>query len=216
MPLLELKKVSKSFRGRQVLDGLSLSVEPGEIALLVGESGSGKSTLLRILAGLEQPDSGSFCPAKAVGMVFQKFHLFSHLTALENLLLPLLRVGKKSREEAGEIAEKLLERYGLKGRGEQRPHQLSGGEQQRLAIARATALKPPLICMDEPTSALDPANTARVAEEIQSLAASGYAVVVATHHLELVKQLKGSIHLLKEGRLVVSPKELDNFLAGVV
>lgn len=213
--VLELKKISKSFQGRAILSDLSLVVEPGEIVLLVGESGSGKSTLLRILAGLERPDSGHFCPPERVGMVFQKFHLFSHLTAFENLLLPMVRVGKVGRQVAHQIADELLKRYGLEGRRELLPSQLSGGEQQRLAIARATALKPPLICMDEPTSALDPANTAKVAGQIRELAASGYAVVVATHHLELVKQLNGTLYLMKGGQLVTSPDELSQFLAGV-
>jgi polar amino acid transport system ATP-binding protein len=210
--MLSINNLTKRFRGRTVLDSVSLTVEPGSIALLMGRSGVGKSTLLRILAGLERADEGSILIDGAVlsphehtvGMVFQHFNLFDLLTVEENITFPLIRASNYSTRDAKMRAQELLARFKLSELSSRYPAQLSGGQKQRLAIARALAQRPRIICMDEPTSALDPLLAHDVAAQINTLAQEGYIVVIASHDIKLVDALSCTIHLMHEGRIVES------------
>ena len=219
--MLVIKDLTKKFGDKIILDALSLRVNKGEIAIFLGQSGVGKSTLLRVLNNLETMDGGTLLlddkqitPAELnqqhiVGMVFQNFNLFDHLSVLENITLPLTQVVKKSPQEANAIALDLLDRYGLKDKAQNYPAQLSGGQKQRLAIARTLALKPKIICLDEPTSALDPLLTTFVARNIQQLADEGYIVLVATHDTVLLEKLKCSIYLMKNGEIMETAQSED-------
>jgi len=212
MPMLEIRNLSKTFNQKRVLDDISLNVKPGEIAFLLGASGVGKSTLLRILNGLETVQTGTILlngkplsqQAHAVGMVFQQFNLFEHMTVERNITFALEKVARHSPESAKAIAHALLEKYGLADKAQLYVHQLSGGQKQRLAIARTLALKPQVICMDEPTSALDPLLTNYVAQSIQDLAREGYIVLVASHDTSLLKQLDSTIYLMDKGSIAQS------------
>ena len=215
----DLRKV----RGPQpVLDGVSLTVRQGEVAAIVGPSGGGKSTLLRCLNGLETFQAGSvtldgltltpdasahratlLALRRRVGMVFQQFNLFPHLTALENVMAgPRYALGQ-ARAEAEAVARPLLEKVGLAHKADARPDRLSGGQQQRVAIARALAVNPAVILFDEPTSALDPQMAAEVTAVILELAKEGQTMVVVTHSPELTKRAD-TVHVLDRGRLVSS------------
>jgi ABC-type polar amino acid transport system ATPase subunit len=205
-----------------VLDGVSLTVRTGEVAAVVGPSGGGKSTLLRCLNGLETFQGGSvsmdgltlapeaktpkatlLALRRKVGMVFQQFNLFPHLTALENVMAgPRFALGR-SRAEAEKVARPLLEKVGLGHKADARPDRLSGGQQQRVAIARALAVTPAVILFDEPTSALDPQMAAEVTAVILELAKEGQTMVVVTHSPELTKRAD-TVHVLDRGRLVSS------------
>lgn len=208
--------MSKSFNNKKVLDNITLEVKEGEIAFLLGSSGVGKSTILRILNDLEKPDSGTiFLDDKPVdtaqlrkehlvGMVFQHFNLFEHLTVLQNITLALEKVLNKTEKEACEIGHNLLAQYGLTDKAHAYVSQLSGGQKQRLAIVRSLAMKPHIICMDEPTSALDPLLTTHVAHTIQKLAAEGYIVLVASHDTALLDRLECTIYLMKQGHIIES------------
>jgi ABC-type polar amino acid transport system ATPase subunit len=212
--MLKIKKINKSFHGKKILNGVTLDVEKGKIALFLGSSGVGKSTLLRILNNLESIDSGTIeldgvpldlntiNTTHTVGMVFQHFNLFDHLTVEQNITLPLERVLKKSSAEAQAIAHQLLQRYGLLEQKDKYALQLSGGQKQRLAIARALVMQPKIICLDEPTSALDPVLTSYVANNIQQLANDGYIVLVATHDTDLLKKLDCTVYLMSEGSII--------------
>jgi ABC-type polar amino acid transport system ATPase subunit len=213
----------RKLRGTQpVLDGVSLTVRTGEVAAVVGPSGGGKSTLLRCLNGLETFQGGSvsmdgltlapdaktptatlLALRRKVGMVFQQFNLFPHLTALENVMAgPRFALGR-SRADAKRIARPLLEKVGLAHKADARPERLSGGQQQRVAIARALAVNPAVILFDEPTSALDPEMAAEVMAVILQLAKEGQTMVVVTHSPELTKRAD-TVHVLDRGRLVSS------------
>jgi ABC-type polar amino acid transport system ATPase subunit len=205
-----------------VLDGVSLTVRTGEVAAVVGPSGGGKSTLLRCLNGLETFQGGSvsmdgltlapeaktpkatlLALRRKVGMVFQQFNLFPHLTALENVMAgPRFALGR-SRAEAERFARPLLEKVGLGHKADARPERLSGGQQQRVAIARALAVNPAVILFDEPTSALDPQMAGEVTAVILELAKEGQTMVVVTHSPELTKRAD-TVHVLDRGRLVSS------------
>lgn len=222
--MLKINHLNKSFKTKKILNNISLTVQKGEIALFLGSSGVGKSTLLRILNNLETVNSGTISlndtpldlatinSTHTVGMVFQQFNLFDHLTVEENITLPVERVLKKSAPEAQKIAHTLLERYGLLDQKNKYAAQLSGGQKQRLAIARALAMQPKIICLDEPTSALDPVLTSYVASNIQQLATDGYIVLVATHDTDLLKKLDCTIYLMSEGAIVetADSRELYN------
>ena len=214
--MLSIQNLNKTFNGKQILKNISLSLNKGEIAVLVGGSGVGKSTLLRILNNLETIDSGSIIldgqpldlrtihKMHRIGMVFQNFNLFSHLSVERNITLALEKVIGKSPAEAHEIASALLVSYGLQDKANASIDQLSGGQKQRLAIARALALKPEIICMDEPTSALDPSLTDYVAQQIQMLANEGYSLLVATHTMRLLEKLRCTVYLMDKGEIVES------------
>jgi ABC-type polar amino acid transport system ATPase subunit len=214
--MLKIKYVTKLFHTKRILNNVSFAVKKGEIALFLGASGVGKSTLLRILNNLETIDSGSISlddvplnlstinATHTIGMVFQHFNLFENLTAEQNISLPLEKVLGKSPQEALTIAHALLDRYGLGDKKNKYASQLSGGQKQRLAIARAIAMQPKIICLDEPTSALDPVLTSYVAENIQQLAADGYIVLVASHDTALIEKLSCTIYLMSNGSIIES------------
>lgn len=215
---LTLRNLSKSFGPRTVLDSVSVDFGQLRTLALIGPSGGGKSTLLRIIAGLEQPDSGEagingapidFSNATALrehrrhlGVVFQAYNLFPHLTALENLLLPLEKVHGLTPEEARALAMETLARFRLADHAGHRPAELSGGQKQRVAIARAIAIKPRLLLLDEPTSALDPEMTAEVLDVIEELKAEGIDFILVTHEMGFARHVADRVAFLAEGRIV--------------
>lgn len=219
--MLKIENINKTFHGKKIIDNISLTVNQGKIAVLLGPSGVGKSTLLRLLNNLETIDDGTVLlngkkldlntvnKTHMVGMVFQQFNLFEHLTIEQNIMLPLEKVLGKSRQETEQITHSLLNHYGLENLKNKYPAQLSGGQKQRLAIARTIALKPKIICLDEPTSALDPLLTTHVANTIQELAREGYIVLVASHDVGLLKKLDCTIYLMSEGKIVESASSID-------
>ncbi len=219
--MFSIRNLNKTFKGKHILKDVSLSVDRGDIAILLGGSGVGKSTLLRILNNLEQPDSGSILfngnplpldtiqKSHLIGMVFQHFNLFAHLTVERNITLALEKVLGKTQAEAHEIATELLARYGLQDKAQEPVSSLSGGQKQRLSIARALALKPQLLCMDEPTSALDPLLTDYVAQQIQDLAHQGYSLIIATHDMKLLEKLRCTIYLMDHGEIVEMANSVD-------
>lgn len=237
--MLVIKNLTKKFGSKTVLNNISLSVDHGEIALLMGRSGVGKSTLLRVLNNLEVPDSGSIMldgklldiktvhKTHTIGMVFQQFNLFEHLTTIENITIVLEKVLKKPKKEAEKIAHELLKKYGLDDKAHAPISALSGGQKQRLALARTLSLQPKVICLDEPTSALDPLLTTYIAETIQELARQNYIVLVSSHDTLLVEKLTCTIYLMENGTIIESAhskefqKHPDNypkikrFIAGV-
>lgn len=219
--MLKIENCSKSFNEKKVINSISFLVKKGEIALFLGSSGVGKSTLLRLLNNLETGDSGTITldgkkidlkeinKTHTVGIVFQNFNLFEHLTVEQNITLPLKIALKKNAMEAKKIAHHLLQRYGLLDKNNKYPHQLSGGQKQRLAIVRAIAMEPKIICFDEPTSALDPILTSYVAHNIQELAQEGYIVLVATHDIDLLEKLDCTIYLMSSGNIVETAQSQD-------
>ncbi len=225
--LVEITEVSKRYGAHEVLHGISLRIEPGQVVTLLGPSGSGKSTLLRAINHLETIDSGSITidgdyigyelrggrlhelPEKQVlerrtrvGMVFQNFNLFPHLTALENIIEAPIGLKRASRSEAIAQARELLARVGLADRADHFPRQLSGGQQQRVAIARALALQPDVLLFDEPTSALDPELVAEVLSVIRDLAQSGTTLVIVTHEIGFAAEIADHVVFLDAGRVV--------------
>ena len=200
--MLRVVKLKKRFGGRQILDDVNFTVEDGNILTIVGPSGAGKTTLLRCITGLEAADSGTFTidgkefnpqdltsADNVMGVVFQDFNLFPHLSVLENLTLAPTLVLKQERNTAEKKARELLEQLGLKGKEQLYPYQLSGGQKQRVAIARALAMQPKILCYDEPTSALDPNLRDEVANLILSLKAQGVTQLVVTHDMEFAKKI---------------------------
>ena len=225
-PIVEMKNLRKSYGAVEVLKGVNLTVNKGEVIAIIGQSGSGKSTALRCLDRLESIQGGELwvCghalhDAKVdlpklrqdVGIVFQGYNLFPHMTARENVMLALRLVKKKSRAEASEIAEKALKRVGLAERMEMYPEQLSGGQQQRVAIARGLALAPKLMLFDEVTSALDPQLTAEVLKVIEQLAADGMTMVLVTHEMEFAHDVADRVIFMHQGQVNVDgpPSLLD-------
>jgi polar amino acid transport system ATP-binding protein len=214
---LELSGVTKSFGAHCVLDKISLALGGVRAFVLIGPSGGGKSTLLRILAGLESPDSGTVSIdgtplphgeeplrkyRRMVGTVFQAYNLFPHLTALENITLPLEKVHGLAHAEARERAMETLERFQLAAHAGKKPAQLSGGQKQRVAIARAVAIKPRLLLFDEPTSALDPEMTAEVLEMIEELKREGRDLVLVTHEMAFARVAADQVAFLAGGKIL--------------
>ncbi|WP_125566396.1 amino acid ABC transporter ATP-binding protein [Companilactobacillus insicii] len=200
--MLKLKNITKSFDGKTILNNLNLEVKDNSILSIVGPSGAGKTTLLRCIAGLETVDSGSFLlndkpfdPAdesskeRVVGVVFQDFNLFPHLSVLENITLAPMMVLKQDKNTAKQNAEKILKQLELTDLAKQYPFELSGGQKQRVAIARALAMQPKILCYDEPTSALDPSLRDAVAEVILNLKKTGITQIVITHDPEFAKKI---------------------------
>lgn len=183
---------------RQILRGVSLSVQAGDIVALMGASGSGKTTILRCVAGLERPDSGTIS-AERLGLVFQFHCLFEHLTALENVVLAPVHVGGRDRAASARAAHALLDEMGVAHRANALPRELSGGEAQRVAIARALAMDPPLLLMDEPTASLDPARRQELAATLIALARGGRALVLTSHDEEFVERTGARVIRLADG-----------------
>jgi glutamine transport system ATP-binding protein len=225
MSIVEFRKVVKSYGQVDVLKGIDLQVEPGEIVFLIGPSGSGKSTLLRCINVLETIQSGDLVvdgiTAKGnsseirqirleAGMVFQQFNLFPHMTALENVTFGPLKVRGSSRKEAEAIALSLLEKVGLKERADHYPGQLSGGQQQRVAIARALAVRPKLMLFDEPTSALDPELRHEVLQVMKKLADEGMTMIIVTHEIGFARDVGTRLLFIDKGKVLHdgNPKEL--------
>jgi ABC-type polar amino acid transport system ATPase subunit len=206
--MLNIKNLVKKFHDKSVIDDISLTVQEGEILVLLGGSGVGKSTILRVLSNLEQADSGNIeldnkdLDVKKVGIVFQDFNLFNNLTALENLVYPLVHVLKIEQNKAEEIALRMLAKFNIDHKAQSYASSLSGGQKQRVAIARALCMNPKVICLDEPTSALDPMLTSDVAKIITELAQQGIIVFIATHDIGLVENLNCTICLMKDGKII--------------
>ncbi len=218
--ILKVKNISKSYsRGLLALDNVSLKVNQGKVLVIMGPSGSGKSTLIRTFNGLETFDAGEIDILgikinpnynerriqkirKRVGMVFQQFNLFPHLSILDNITLAPLNVQKRTRVDAEEFGMYLLNQMGISMHAEKYPSQLSGGEQQRVAIARALALKPELLLFDEPTSALDPERINEVLDVMRKLAHDGMTMVVVTHEINFAKDVSDQILFMDSGQVI--------------
>nr|WP_320012321.1 amino acid ABC transporter ATP-binding protein [uncultured Desulfobulbus sp.] len=215
--VIRAEHLMKSFGSLQALDDCSIAVERGEVLVVIGPSGSGKSTLLRCLNGLEEIDSGRIVIEgielnqnesnrlrirREVGMVFQSFNLFPHLTVLENVNLAQKLVRGKSSKAASVLAQELLERVGVGDKLNQYPQQLSGGQQQRVAIARALAMQPKVMLFDEATSALDPEMIGEVLDVMRSLARDGMTMVVVTHEMGFAREVGDRIVFMEAGRIV--------------
>ncbi len=202
--MLELKNIKKSFSGRKILDGISLKVTDGEIMCIVGQSGGGKTTLLRCISGLERIDEGEmmldgkkFDPMSSkealIGVVFQEYNLFPHLSVLENVTLAPKIALKKDPQAVEEEARQLLKKLSLEGKENLYPYQLSGGQKQRVSIARALAMHPKILCYDEPTSALDPGLRDKVRDIILSLKNESMTQIVVTHDLNFAREIADDI-----------------------
>ena len=222
--MINIKDLKKDFGKISVLKGVNLSVDEGEVVVIIGPSGSGKSTILRCINYLEQPTGGEIIVdgislnsdtnvdlvRKEVGMVFQRFHLFPHMTALENIMLAPIKVRKLPRQQAEEEARQLLAKVGLSEKADQYPEKLSGGQQQRVAIARALAMKPKILLFDEPTSALDPEMVKEVLNVMKALAKEGMTMVVVTHEMGFAREVATRVAFVDEGKILelASPEEL--------
>ena len=214
--MIDLKNVRKSFGKNEVLKGINLHIDKGEVVVIIGPSGSGKSTVLRTMNYLEEPTSGQVIVdgmdlsdknklnevRTEVGMVFQNFNLFPHMTVLENLTLAQINVRKTDKKVADDIAMKLLERVGLSDKANVYPDSLSGGQKQRVAIARALAMKPKVMLFDEPTSALDPEMVREVLDVMKSLADEGMTMVIVTHEMGFAKEVADRV-LFVDGGLIL-------------
>ena len=217
IPVLALEKVRKAFGSEVVLEDISITVPEHTATVFIGASGSGKSTLLRCINLLEQIDDGvirldgaditdpSVDPdeiRRKLGMVFQSFNLFPHMSVVENIILAPMRVHSKSREEAISEALELLARFGLREKAEQYPDRLSGGQQQRVAIIRSLAVKPRLLLLDEITSALDPVLVNEVLSTVRDLKEHGMTMLLATHEMGFAKQVADEVCFLEHGRIL--------------
>ena len=217
VPVIELKNVNKHFGDLHVLKDINLSVEKGEVVVVIGPSGSGKSTLCRTINRLETIDSGEILiegvplPQEGralaelrsqIGMVFQSFNLFAHMTVLDNMILAPVGVLKKSRKAAREEAMELLKRVGVADQAHKVPAQLSGGQQQRAAIARALAMHPKAMLFDEPTSALDPEMIGEVLNVMTELAGEGMTMVIVTHEMNFARRVSNRVIFMDGGSIV--------------
>jgi polar amino acid transport system ATP-binding protein len=202
MALLEARNIRKSFGYNEVLKGVDVTVEQGEVLSIIGPSGGGKSTLLRCLTGLETPDSGEIRMEGRVGLVFQNFNLFPHWSVLKNISDPQISILGKSREEADAFSRELLAQVELADKEDAYPYQLSGGQQQRVAIARTLGMSPKIIFFDEPTSALDPELTAGILKVIRKLADQHMTMVIVTHEMAFAKAVSDQVIFLAGGVIV--------------
>ena len=215
--LIEFQGFNKFFGDQQVLKGIDLSVQSGEVVVILGPSGCGKSTLLRCLNGLEVAHSGSLRFAgkqlldkstdwrqvrQDIGMVFQSYHLFPHMSVLDNILLGPLKVQKRDPREAREQAERLLDRAGLADKRDAFPRQLSGGQQQRIAIVRSLCMNPQVMLFDEVTAALDPEMVKEVLEVIQGLARDGMTLLIVTHEMAFARAVADRVVFMEAGRIL--------------
>ncbi|OXS52868.1 peptide ABC transporter ATP-binding protein [Cohnella sp. CIP 111063] len=215
--MINVTDLTKNFGKTQVLKGITTQVDKGEVVALIGPSGSGKSTFLRCLNLLETPTSGKIAingveltdpktdiarVRQGIGMVFQHFHLFPHMTVLDNITFAPVEVKGMSVEEARAKAHALLSRVGLADKADSYPSRLSGGQKQRVAIARSLAMEPDIMLFDEPTSALDPEMVKEVLNVIRGLAESGMTMLIVTHEMKFAREAADTIYFLDEGRLV--------------
>jgi polar amino acid transport system ATP-binding protein len=241
-PIVEIQGLRKSFGTNEVLKGIDLQVQAGEVIAIIGKSGSGKSTLLRCINGLEEFQSGTLKVAgqalkhgdavamrelrQKVGMIFQSFNLFPHLSVGRNIMLAPSLVKKSSEAAATEQAKRLLERVGLGEKFDAMPEQLSGGQQQRVAIARALAMEPAVLLCDEITSALDPELVGEVLRVVETLATEGMTLLMVTHEMSFARRVSNRVIFMHQGRvhemgspaeLFASPKtpELIQFLSSI-
>lgn len=213
-PVIELKNVTKSFGDHEVLKGVNLKVDSGEVVSVIGASGSGKSTMLRCINLLERPDGGDILfngesifgqdvniagYRTKVGMVFQSFNLFENMNVLKNCTIGQIKVLKRDKKEAEDIALKYLEKVGMSAFVNARPSQLSGGQKQRVAIARALAMEPEVLLFDEPTSALDPEMVGEVLLVMKRLAESGLTMIVVTHEMQFAKDVSSRVVFMDGG-----------------
>lgn len=217
MSSIVVKELKKSFGSNEVLKSIDLTIHPGEVVCIIGPSGSGKSTLLRCLNRLESIDSGSVLVngvdiaqkdvdinkiRQDIGMVFQHFNLFPHLSVIDNITLAPVELKRMTKEEAQEEAMHLLELVGLKDKANVYPNSLSGGQKQRIAIARALAMKPQIMLFDEPTSALDPEMVGEVLEVMKRLAKQGMTMVVVTHEMGFAREVSERVVFMDGGYIV--------------
>ncbi len=226
-PTIAFVDVHKNFGNLEVLKGIDLSIEKGQVVTLIGPSGGGKSTMLRCINALEMPSSGKVLVngeditapkadlgkiRKGIGMVFQHFNLFPHFTVMQNMIYAPMKVNKWSKEQATKKAMELLARVGLTEKADQFPGKLSGGQQQRIAIARALAMEPEIMLFDEPTSALDPEMVKEVLEVIKSLAHTGITMVLVTHEMGFAREVADRVCFLDGGKILESapPDEFFN------
>ena len=222
--MIEIKGLKKSFGDLHVLKGIDLHIDEREVVVIIGPSGSGKSTLLRCINFLEEPTGGTITVdgipmdseeninkvREEVGMVFQRFNLFPHMTVLQNIALAPIKVRHLPKSEAENRARELLTKVGLSDKATAYPDQLSGGQQQRVAIARALAMQPRIMLFDEPTSALDPEMVKEVLDVMRSLASSGMTMVIVTHEMGFAREVADRLLFVDEGRIVEqgSPKDV--------
>ncbi|MHA7188982.1 amino acid ABC transporter ATP-binding protein [Arthrobacter sp. MDT2-16] len=224
VPAIEIRALHKSFGSNEVLKGIDFHVDQGEVVCVIGPSGSGKSTLLRCVNRLEEPTSGTVMVEGVditdgetdldgvrtrIGMVFQQFNLFPHLTVLRNLTLAQQRAKKRGRAEATTIAQRNLEKVGLAEKADAFPAQLSGGQQQRVAIARALSMDPDMMLFDEPTSALDPELVGDVLEVMKQLAREGMTMMVVTHEMGFAREVGDRVVFMDGGVVVEQGRPED-------
>ncbi len=218
-PIVTMQKLNKHFGSLHVLKDINLEIVPGEVVVVIGASGSGKSTLIRCINGLEEFQSGNLTvdshdlmpfgkSTKAlqkirteVGMVFQQFNLFPHLSVRDNITLAPMKVRGWNREDAEQTAMRLLERVGIADQAEKSPTQLSGGQQQRVALARALAMEPRLMLFDEPTSALDPEMIGEVLDAMRELAKEGMTMVIVTHEMGFAREVADRVIYIHKGEI---------------
>ena len=222
--MIEIRGLRKAFGADEVLKGIDLSIVEKEVVVIIGPSGSGKSTLLRCMNHLEEPTAGEVVVdgitlsseaninkvREEVGMVFQRFNLFPHMTVLENIMLAPMKVKHIARSEAEKTARELLARVGLAEKADAYPDNLSGGQQQRVAIARALAMRPKVMLFDEPTSALDPEMVGEVLDVMRALAREGMTMVIVTHEMGFAREVGDRLLFVDEGRIIESgaPREV--------
>ena len=222
--MIDIENLRKSFGDVEVLKGINLTIKEKEVVVIIGPSGSGKSTLLRCMNYLEEPTSGEVSVdgivldgeaninkvREEVGMVFQRFNLFPHMTVLQNIMLAPIKVRHVAKQEAEDTARKLLARVGLADKADAYPSQLSGGQQQRVAIARALAMKPKVMLLDEPTSALDPEMVGEVLDVMRKLAEEGMTMVIVTHEMGFAREVGDRLLFVDDGRIIEQgdPKEV--------
>lgn len=223
--MLKINNLNKRYNGEILFDDINLEIEKGDKLAIVGPSGSGKSTLLKCINFLEDFDGGEIIfngkkieernnintYREKVGMVFQSFNLFSNYNVLDNLTLAPITKGKLSKVEAEEKARKLLDKIGLKDKEKSYPSELSGGEQQRIAIIRSLMMEPEVLLFDEPTSALDPEMVGEVVSLIKDLAKEGYTMIIVTHLMDFAKSLANRIIFMENGKIEVDTKDVDDF-----
>lgn len=238
--LLKAEGLYKSFDKTEVLNNINLEIVPGEIVSLVGKSGAGKTTILRCIAGLEKCDQGTIIVdgkymcrydgkmmtyaskkelyeiRRSLGLVFQNYHLFPHMTVLENVTLALTEVYKKNKKEAQEIAVKMLENLDLGEKLMNKPFELSGGQKQRVAIARSCVTNPKLLCFDEPTAALDSSLILGIIEIIRNLAKTGMGIMIISHDEKFVRDVSDRILSMESGKIIAdrNPEEYGKLIRG--